>query len=278
MMKYSALALLLLGSLTNAMDHEDDHEHEGEYDAADHAEDLVSTKVDIYEVDGVHQQLEYFVEVDELGQNWLVFESTLETETATFANGNYISQWYQLLCNDCDHHGHAHGDGGHDHRALEMATYGIEGEAYHLETVQATVLFDSAQTDIAIPAANASLQQSCGEKLHETWVDTDYAARLDAEDTCQPWITVADGWTSEANGMEVEVSFKRKFEETQLSEIKMAPGQSYTVRGGFHIQQSASVVTGQTIGYTEDVEITLADGALQGLAAGIMALSASLLF
>jgi hypothetical protein len=58
----------------------------------------------------------------------------------------------------------------------------------------------------------------------------------------------------------------------------MAPGQSYTVRGGFHIQQSASVVTGQTIGYAADVEITLADGALQGLAAGIMALSASLLF
>lgn len=275
MMKYSALALLLLGSLTNAMDHEDDHEHEG--DDHDHAEDLVSTKVDIYDEADYHQQLEYFVEVDELGQNWLVFESTLEGETGTFANGNYISQWYQLLCNDCDHHGH-HGDHGHDHRALEMATYGIEGEAYHLETVQATVLYDSAQTDIAIPAANASLQQSCGEKLHETWIDTDYAARLDAEDTCQPWITVADGWTSETEGFEVEVSFKRKFEETQLSEIKMAPGQSYTVRGGFHIQQSASVVTGQTIGYAADVEITLADGALQGLAAGIMALSASLLF
>ena len=276
MMKYSALALLLLGSLTNAMDDEHDHEHEG--GDHDHAEDLISTKVDIYDEADYHQQLEYFVEVDELGQNWLVFESTLEGETGTFANGNYISQWYQLLCNDCDHHGHAHGDHGHDHRALEMATYGIEGEAYHLETVQATVLFDANQADIAIPAANASLQQSCGEKLHETWVDTDYAARLDAEDTCQPWITVPEGWTSELEAFEVEVSFKRKFEETQLSEIKMAPGQEYTVRGGFHIQKSASVVTGQTIGYTEDVVVILADGALQGLAAGIMALSASLLF
>lgn len=72
--------------------------------------------------------------------------------------------------------------------------------------------------------------------------------------------------------------FKRKFEEPQLSEIKMALGQEYTVRGGFHIQQSDSVVTGQTIRYTEDVMIIITDGALQGLAAGIMALSASLLF
>ena len=277
-MKYSALALLLLGSVAFANDHEDDHEHNEPDEDDDH--EIPSTKVDIYDQGDYHQQLEYYTEVDELGQNWLVFETTLEAEAGTVVNGNYVSQWYQILCNDCDHHGHHHGedDHGHDHRALEMATYGIEGEAYHLETVQATVLYEDGQSDNVVPVANRSIQQSCGEKLHETWVDTDYAARLDAEDTCQPWITVADAWTSELEQIEVEAGFKRKFDETQLSEIKMAPGQMYTVRGGFHIQKSASDVTGQTIGYAADVEITIMDGALQGLAAGIVALSASLLF
>ena len=62
------------------------------------------------------------------------------------------------------------------------------------------------------------------------------------------------------------------------SAIDMQPGQSYTVRGGFYIQTSDSIVTGQTIGFDKEIEITLAGEAMQGLAAGIVGFTASLFF
>ena len=294
MMKYSALMILFLNGLAYGANHETaeaghdhaghdhDDEEEGNYATADHAEDEISTTIDVYDADGYHMQLEYFVEPDEFGDNWLTFESTLEIDAATLVNGNLISQWYQLLD---DHHGHDHdSDGddhgdhdGHDHRMLLLDDSEETEEDPWYETVQATITIDTSAEPV--PVANQNLSQHCGHKLQETFVDTAYTARN--EDTgevtepCTPWLAVADGWSNDAG--EAEAAFKRKLVEKQLSEIDLKAG-TYKVRAGFFVQTSASVLTGQISKFNGDLEITIADSAMQGLAAGIMALSATLIF
>ena len=213
------------------------------------------------------------MEADQFGDNWLTFESTLASETAgSFVDGNYISQWYQLLDAHHGHGGEEEGHEGHDHRALEG--HG-EDEAWY-ETVQATLLFDSAATTVA--EANATLQQTCGAKLQDTWVDTGYAGRAEAiagDEKCSPWLSAAGEWAADAE--DVKAVFKRKLIEEQLSDIALKAG-TYSMRGGFFVQTSASVVTGQASGFAENLELTIADSAMQGLAAGILCLSAALAF
>lgn len=293
MMKYSALMILFLNGLAYGANHETaeaghdhaghdhDDEEEGNYATADHAEDEISTTIDVYDADGYHMQLEYFVEPDEFGDNWLTFESTLEIDAATLVDGNLVSQWYQLL--DA-HHGHGHDSDGddhgdhddHDHRMLMMHEDEETEEDPWYETVQATITIDTSAEPV--PVANQNLSQHCGTKLQETFVDTAYTARREdtGEDVeCTPWLAVADGWSNDAG--EAEAAFKRKLVEKQLSEIDLKAG-TYKVRAGFFVQTSASVLTGQISKFNGDLEITIADSAMQGLAAGIMALSATLLF
>merc|ERR1712032_1053867 len=109
-------------------------------------------------------QLEYYVEADEFGDDWLTFKSTLHSETYSLASGSIVSQWYQVEQFEYDDMEDADEHEGHDHRRAlptdDHADHEDHDEEY-FESVQVTVMIDEEHSDVE--EENRHLLQYSGE-------------------------------------------------------------------------------------------------------------------
>ena len=279
-MKLTLFAAAVLGFAFAEEDVDAFHMDEG-HEGHDHGDG--GTSLEIVETSDYHMMLEYYVEADQFGDKWLVFESTLAKESGTFENGQLISQWFQLKSDDSshsDHEGHEDGDDsphteheGHEdgddspHTEHEGHEDGDDSPE-EFELVQATIKFGASDFD-------PSLQQTCGTKKQETFVNTPYTDRVEASDEasgCSPWLADTSMWESDEH--DITVIFKRKLDEPQASTINLTGG-SYSLRGGFFVTDANT----ETTGFGEGLELMIGEsGAMARFMAGTALLIGAIAF
>ena len=122
----------------------------------------------------------------------------------------------------------------------------------------------------SVGAQDATLLQSCGTKLQDTFEKTSFDKRIEDnhhQDECSPWISNVDDWKTAKTSTTAVIS--RKLVEPQKSRLALKGG-NYGFRAGYFIQKDKN---NQVVAASERLEIAIADAAMAGLALGATVLA-----